>query len=283
MKTAAARPEPIPVFAEMSSINPVFVLPGALATPEPAVSLAEAFVGSLTGLGPALHQSPGCSSPRRVKQATPLSAAAAALSPLSRADHAHLGIAESWRCRHHADLQLSGRRRARGTRRTRRHHRERPGSPPCSAPTWHNFTATHELQEEIFGAAGLFVRYSGERRPACGHPKACEGQLTATVQLTAEDYGNRGRPAARPGAQGGPDPLQRLAHRRRGQATPWSTAAPSRPPPTHAPPPSARWPSTASCARSATRTSPDELLPEPLQERNPWKLNRRIDGTVLNP
>ena len=32
MKLAAARPEPIPVYAEMSSINPVFLLPVALAT-----------------------------------------------------------------------------------------------------------------------------------------------------------------------------------------------------------------------------------------------------------
>src|SRR5205807_4987299 len=30
MDIAAARPEPIPVFAEMGSINPVFILPGAL-------------------------------------------------------------------------------------------------------------------------------------------------------------------------------------------------------------------------------------------------------------
>ena len=30
MRTAAARPEPIPVYAEMSSLNPVFVFPGAL-------------------------------------------------------------------------------------------------------------------------------------------------------------------------------------------------------------------------------------------------------------
>ena len=30
MDLAAARPEPIPVFAEMSSTNPVFILPGAL-------------------------------------------------------------------------------------------------------------------------------------------------------------------------------------------------------------------------------------------------------------
>ena len=30
MDVAAARPEPIPVFAEMSSTNPVFIFPGAL-------------------------------------------------------------------------------------------------------------------------------------------------------------------------------------------------------------------------------------------------------------
>lgn len=46
MKTAAARPEPIPVFAEMSSINPVFLLPGALA--ERAADVARGFVQSLT-------------------------------------------------------------------------------------------------------------------------------------------------------------------------------------------------------------------------------------------
>ncbi len=46
MHTAAARPEPIPVFAEMSSINPVFLLPAALA--ERATEMAQGFVQSLT-------------------------------------------------------------------------------------------------------------------------------------------------------------------------------------------------------------------------------------------
>ena len=44
---AAARPEPIPVYAEMSSINPVVVLPGALARAT-SPPLATAYVGSLT-------------------------------------------------------------------------------------------------------------------------------------------------------------------------------------------------------------------------------------------
>lgn len=43
---AANRPEPIPVYAEMSSINPVFLLPNALS--DNADSLAAGFVGSLT-------------------------------------------------------------------------------------------------------------------------------------------------------------------------------------------------------------------------------------------
>lgn len=46
---AAARPEPIPVFAEMGSTNPLFVLPGALQAPE---KLAHGLIQSVTlGVG----------------------------------------------------------------------------------------------------------------------------------------------------------------------------------------------------------------------------------------
>src|SRR5690606_11670221 len=49
-RIASQRKEPIPVYAEMSSINPVFLLPGALATG--GAKLAGAFVDSLTmGVG----------------------------------------------------------------------------------------------------------------------------------------------------------------------------------------------------------------------------------------
>ena len=43
MKIAAERPEPIPVYAEMSSINPVLLFPGALAARGAAIG--KAFVG----------------------------------------------------------------------------------------------------------------------------------------------------------------------------------------------------------------------------------------------
>src|SRR5690606_32917464 len=49
-RLAAARPEPIPVYAEMGSVNPVFVLPQAAA--ERARDLAEGLLGSFTlGVG----------------------------------------------------------------------------------------------------------------------------------------------------------------------------------------------------------------------------------------
>lgn len=46
MDAAAARTDPIPVYAEMSSINPVFVLPGAAADLTRAAALAAAVTGS---------------------------------------------------------------------------------------------------------------------------------------------------------------------------------------------------------------------------------------------
>jgi NADP-dependent aldehyde dehydrogenase len=46
MRIANNRPEPIPVYAEMSSINPVLVLPAALANRGEAI--AKAFIASLT-------------------------------------------------------------------------------------------------------------------------------------------------------------------------------------------------------------------------------------------
>ena len=46
MDAAAARPEPIPVFAEMSSVNPIFILPGAMA--ERGEAIAQGLVGSVT-------------------------------------------------------------------------------------------------------------------------------------------------------------------------------------------------------------------------------------------
>ncbi len=46
MDAAAARPDPIPVYAEMGSLNPLFVLPGAAAETDRAAAVAGAVTGS---------------------------------------------------------------------------------------------------------------------------------------------------------------------------------------------------------------------------------------------
>ncbi|NEC17186.1 aldehyde dehydrogenase family protein, partial [Streptomyces parvus] len=51
-----ARPVPIPVHAEMSAVNPVIMLDGALAEPEPA---AEGYVASLTNSAGQFCTNPG--------------------------------------------------------------------------------------------------------------------------------------------------------------------------------------------------------------------------------
>lgn len=57
MALAAARPQPIPVYAEMSSINPVILLPGALA--ERGEAIGRAFAAALTLGGGQFCTNPG--------------------------------------------------------------------------------------------------------------------------------------------------------------------------------------------------------------------------------
>lgn len=57
MRAAAARPEPIPVYAEMSSINPIYLMPAALK--QRAQAMAEGFATSLLGSAGQLCTCPG--------------------------------------------------------------------------------------------------------------------------------------------------------------------------------------------------------------------------------
>jgi alpha-ketoglutaric semialdehyde dehydrogenase len=57
MDVAAARPEPIPIYAEMGSVNPVFILPGALA--QRAEQIATGLHASVTLGGGQFCTNPG--------------------------------------------------------------------------------------------------------------------------------------------------------------------------------------------------------------------------------
>jgi NADP-dependent aldehyde dehydrogenase len=180
MATANARPQPIPVYAEMSSINPVVILPGALARGEEA--LAEAFFGSLTsGVGqfctnPGLVLLPDDQGDPFVAKLKSLIEAATPGTMLnaticgSYADStaavaATSGVETLARC---AAAAGPGQ-----------------GEPMVFVTTVANFFRHESLQREMFGPATLVVRGSlAEIKAAV--PRL-EGQLTATLHATDEE------------------------------------------------------------------------------------------------
>ncbi|MBT0772771.1 aldehyde dehydrogenase (NADP(+)) [Kineosporia sp. J2-2] len=183
--TAAARPVPIPVYAEMSSVNPVFLLPGALAAaPE---ELGRAFVASLTTGTGQLCTSPGLvfalDSPYLERF---LASAAEAVRATGAAPMLSRGICSSY--------DEGVRRRASRPDVTEVAAGGRDDSIDAEGVT-HLFTTTGSafladtsLHEEVFGASSLVVRImDDEELPRV--VEALEGQLTATVHATDDDLG----------------------------------------------------------------------------------------------
>ncbi|GAB3458337.1 aldehyde dehydrogenase (NADP(+)) [Massilia terrae] len=182
MHTAAARKEPIPVYAEMSSINPVFMLPGALAGN--AAKLAQGFVDSLTlGVGQF------CTNPGLVLalEGADLdafrAAAAAALQPKGAGTMLTAGIHKAYRD------GVARRAGIDGVTEVAVGSAEGTGCAAqaalyeCSAAT---FLADPALEDEVFGPSSLIIRCRdiAEMKAVADH---LEGQLTATVHAVAAD------------------------------------------------------------------------------------------------
>jgi 2,5-dioxopentanoate dehydrogenase len=188
VKLAAARREPIPVYAEMSSINPVILMPGALNTR--AEKIATGFVTSLTlGTGQ-FCTNPGLilavDGPDLDRFVTAASEALAKSVPgrmLSAAICAnyHGGVA---RLRNHETLTqiVAASPAATGNL----------GSAALFGVGARDFLADASLAEEVFGPSSLIVRC---RNAADLHDvvDAWEGQLTATLHLDAADHAAAGR------------------------------------------------------------------------------------------
>ncbi len=180
MAVAAARPQPIPVYAEMSSINPTILLPGALKAR--GAEIATGFAASLTmGVGQF------CTNPGLVLGiAGPdfdrfAAAAAEALKPVPAATMLTPGIASAYQ-RGEAALasQAAVDALLRGESSACR------GAPSLFRTTGAAFIANHAMSAEIFGPTSLLV--------ACESPaellaviEGLEGQLTATLQLQDDD------------------------------------------------------------------------------------------------
>ena len=274
MAAAAARPEPIPVYAEMSSINPVFVLEGALRGDVEA--LARGYVTSLTGSSGQLCTAPGLLfAPAGEAGEAFVVAVERALADSAGQTMLTPGIAGSWQegvealgAQEGVDVVARG---AQGPT-------ENAPAPVVFESDVPAFRANPVLQEEIFGAASLVVRYaSAEELVAAA--RSMEGQLTATLHLAEEDH----RTASA---------LLPVLERRAGRilANGWPTGVDVGDAMVHGGP----FPATSDSRTTSVGTLaierflrpvayqniPDTLLPAPVQQANPWHLNRRVDGAL---
>ena len=182
MAVAAARPEPIPVYAEMSSINPVFLLPAALAAR--AEAIGQAFVGSLT-----MGAGQFCTNPGLILAvdgpdlARFLEAAKLTLASAPAATMLTPGILKAYqegvtRLAGHGDVEKLGE----GLTPTA----PSQGQAALFVTKAESFVGHPELGEEVFGAASLVIRCP-DVATMLRLTEALEGQLTATLQMDAGD------------------------------------------------------------------------------------------------
>jgi NADP-dependent aldehyde dehydrogenase len=182
MKIAASRPEPIPVYAEMSSINPVLLFPGALAARGEAIG--KAFVGALT-----MGAGQFCTNPGLILAVDNdglngfVEGAKAALASAPAATMLTPGIHKAYcegvsRLKSHSQVKMLGE----GTVGERFQ-----GQAALFSTTSEDFLKHPELQEEVFGSSSLIVRCKDEDELGKVLDKL-EGQLTIALHMEASDH-----------------------------------------------------------------------------------------------
>jgi alpha-ketoglutaric semialdehyde dehydrogenase len=182
MKIAAARPEPIPVYAEMSSINPVYLLPEALKNR--ADTIATGFVNSML-----MGSGQFCTNPGLliVKEAPELGAFITKVMDLIRVANPTTmltpGIHQAFeegvkKLQGNANIELLA--QALGT----------SGPNQCRArlfaTTAQAFLKDHALRDEVFGSSSLIIRCKTDEE-VLEITNSLEGQLTATVLMDPSD------------------------------------------------------------------------------------------------
>jgi alpha-ketoglutaric semialdehyde dehydrogenase len=269
-QAAQARPEPIPVYAEMSSINPVYLFAAALEARSAA--LAQGFVASLTQGAGQFCTNPGLviavrgpALDRFIQQAADLlsrSAAQTMLTPgIFNAFQAGVGALSK-----HAKVV------ARGVPA----HGPNQGQAHLFVTEASAFLANEHLQAEVFGAASLIVACA-DNEEVRQVSEQLEGQLTATLQMDEADLANA-------------KALLPVLERKAGRllVNGWPTGVEVSDAMVHGGP----FPATSDARSTSVGTAailrflrpvcyqdfPDALLPTALQQGNPLLLRRLLDG-----
>lgn len=272
---AASRPDPIPVFAEMGSVNPVVLLPSALAGDQAA--LVAGLAGSVTlGVGqfctnPGLVFAVDSDAARTFVKA--LGAAIAAVAPgpmLTAGIHSAFGkglaAAKAVTGVSVAGAAVTG------------DPAKREGSAHVLAVSGKDFLAQPLLHEEIFGPSTLVVlcKDSVELESAI---RALGGQLTATLHGSESDLAahadlrallrERSGRLLFGGFPTGVEVCDAMQH-----GGPWPAST------------DARFTSVGTrailrfCRPAAWQSCPDALLPPALRNANPLGIMRVVDGTL---
>lgn len=274
MEAAAARPEPIPVYAEMGSINPVFMLAGALR--ERAEEIAAGLHGSVTmGVGQF------CTNPGLVfveagdGAAKFLAKLETLIGGTPPGTMLTAGLCSAYRAgvekfKGIAGVKLAAQSGADSS----------PGNAQAGAALFVTgasaFLNHHQLMDEVFGPSTLIVECAG-RAEMLAAVERVEGQLTATIHATPEELGANsdliellstkvgrlvfngfptGVEVAHAMIHGGPYPATSD-----GRSTSVGTRAIER-----------------FLRPVSFQNFPDAALPPELQEANPLQLTRLVDG-----
>jgi alpha-ketoglutaric semialdehyde dehydrogenase len=185
VEAAASRPEPIPVFAEMSSVNPVFILPGALVAS--AAELGAAWVASVSTGNGQLCTSPGLVFVPRSELADAFTAAAGdAVRRVAAGAMLTGGIRDAFLAgaqvlADHPEVTELG------------HGTPAPevvvgGVPQLFVTDAHTFLTDQSLQDEIFGPASLVVTVD-DTAQMTEILAGLEGQLTVTIHSDGAEPG----------------------------------------------------------------------------------------------
>lgn len=272
---AAARPEPIPVYAEMGSVNPVFILPEAAAGR--AEEIAEGFVRSLnTGVGQY------CTSPGMVLGvAGPalekfISAACRSASATAPAVMLHAGIQKAYdlgteRLSSIPGVKLAGA----GAPQERGQKAAVCKIFTCDAGL---IARRPELWEEVFGPSSVICRCRNTAQ-MLAIARAMPGSLTATIHGTEAELRKHGgllraleRKAGRIVFNGFPTGLEPCASLHHGGPYPAATHS------------FFTSVGTAAIYRYARPVCfqgfPNSSLPEELRETNPRRVRRLVDGEL---
>lgn len=271
---ASSRPSPIPVFAEMASLNPVFLLPGAMK--ERAAKIAEGLKGSFTlGVGqfctkPGLVFTIEGADLETFRQTFIPGVEAAAPGTML-----HPGICEAF----HGGLahvtKTPGVTLLAASKQTAS-QAQTQAQPIALQTSGENFLKHPQLAEEVFGPFTLIVTVKNLPE-LCAIAKTLEGQLTATIHGTADDLADATglletleRKAGRLIYNGFPTGVEVCPSMQHGGPYPATTDS--------------RFTSvgTASIARWVRPVSyqsfPQDRLPDELKDTNPLKIRRIVDG-----